>query len=35
VSSTPTFYVNGRKIPQVVPPQYIDALIEMELKRAK
>jgi uncharacterized membrane protein/protein-disulfide isomerase len=34
VSQTPTFYVNGRKIPQVVPPQYIDALIEMELKRA-
>jgi protein-disulfide isomerase/uncharacterized membrane protein len=35
VNSTPTFYINGRKVAQSVPPQYFDALIEMELKRTK
>jgi protein-disulfide isomerase len=35
VGSTPTFFINGRKVAQVVPPQYMDALIEMELKRSK
>jgi protein-disulfide isomerase len=35
VNSTPTFYINGRKVAQAVPPQYLDALIEMELKRTK
>jgi protein-disulfide isomerase len=36
VSSTPTFFLNGRKLPPgVVPPEYIDALITLELQRAK
>jgi uncharacterized membrane protein/protein-disulfide isomerase len=36
VSSTPTFFLNGRKLPPgVVPPEYIDALITVELQRAK
>jgi uncharacterized membrane protein/protein-disulfide isomerase len=36
VSSTPTFFVNGRKLPPgVIPPQYLDAVIDLELKAAK
>jgi uncharacterized membrane protein/thiol-disulfide isomerase/thioredoxin len=36
VTSTPTFFLNGRKLPPgVVPPEYIDALITLELQRAK
>ncbi len=36
VTSTPTFFLNGRKLPAgVVPPEYIDALIGVELQRAK
>ncbi|MEP6592597.1 MAG: hypothetical protein ABJC51_02845, partial [Acidobacteriota bacterium] len=36
VTSTPTFFLNGRKLPAgVVPPEYIDALITVELQRAK
>lgn len=35
VSSTPTFYINGRKLPQAVQPQYFNLLIELELERAK
>ncbi len=36
VSSTPTFFVNGRKLPPgVIPPQYLDAVIEFELHAAK
>lgn len=36
VSSTPAFFVNGRRIPGGgMPPQYFEALIELELKRAK
>lgn len=36
VSSTPTFFLDGRKLPPgVVPPEYIDALITVELQRAK
>jgi uncharacterized membrane protein/protein-disulfide isomerase len=36
VASTPTFFLNGRKLPPgVVPPEYIDALITLELQRAK
>ena len=36
VNSTPTFFLNGRKLPPgVVPPEYIDALITLELQRAK
>ena len=36
VTSTPTFFLDGRKLPPgVVPPEYIDALITVELQRAK
>jgi protein-disulfide isomerase len=36
VISTPSFFVNGKRIPEGgVPPQYFEALIELELKRAK
>ena len=36
VTSTPTYFLNGRKLPPgVVPPEYIDALINVELQRAK
>ena len=35
VGSTPTFFINGRRIVGVVPPQAIDYLIELELRRAK
>ena len=36
VTSTPTYFLNGRKLPPgVVPPEYIDALITVELQRAK
>src|SRR5215471_10436404 len=34
VHSTPTFFMNGRTLPGV-PPQYFDALIQLELSRAK
>jgi protein-disulfide isomerase/uncharacterized membrane protein len=35
VGSTPTFFINGRKIVGGYPPQAIEGLIELELKRAK
>jgi uncharacterized membrane protein/protein-disulfide isomerase len=36
VNSTPSFFVNGRRVPEGgVPPQYLETLIELELKRAK
>ena len=36
VASTPTFFLDGRKLPPgVVPAEYIDALITVELQRAK
>jgi uncharacterized membrane protein/protein-disulfide isomerase len=36
VTSTPTFFLDGRKLPPgVVPAEYIDALITLELQRAK
>ncbi len=36
VASTPTFFLDGRKLPPgVVPAEYIDALIAVELQRAK
>jgi protein-disulfide isomerase len=35
VNSTPTFFINGRKVPQILAPQYFAAIIELELKRAK
>jgi protein-disulfide isomerase len=34
VSSTPTFFINGRK-PGILAPQYFDALIQLELQRSK
>ena len=36
VNSTPTFFVNGKRIPQGgIPAQYLEPLIELELKKAK
>ena len=37
VDTTPTFYINGRKLPgrSVTPPPYFDYLIELALKDAK
>lgn len=35
VGSTPTFFINGRRIKGGLPPQYFEAAIELELKRAK
>jgi protein-disulfide isomerase/uncharacterized membrane protein len=35
VSSTPTIYINGRKIPCCPPPAYYDAFIDIELKKTK
>jgi len=36
VNSTPTIYINGRRIPGGgLPPAYYDAIIEMELKTAR
>ena len=33
--STPTFFINGHRIAGMVPPPVFDAIIELELKRAK
>jgi uncharacterized membrane protein/protein-disulfide isomerase len=33
VSSTPTFFINGRRLPQTLEPQYLNVLLEIELKR--
>jgi protein-disulfide isomerase len=35
VHSTPTFFINGRKLDQVIQPQFFEALIEFELKRVR
>jgi uncharacterized membrane protein/protein-disulfide isomerase len=35
VKSTPTFYINGRMPTQILPAQYFDVLIQLELQRAK
>lgn len=37
VDSTPTFYINGRKLPgqTITPPQYFDYLIELALRDTK
>jgi uncharacterized membrane protein/protein-disulfide isomerase len=36
VTSTPSFFVNGKRIPGGgMPPQYFEALIDLELKKAK
>jgi protein-disulfide isomerase len=33
VNSTPTFFINGRRLPQAVAAQYMNTLIDIELKR--
>jgi protein-disulfide isomerase len=33
VNSTPTFFINGHRLPQAVPAQYMNVLIQLELKR--
>jgi uncharacterized membrane protein/protein-disulfide isomerase len=33
VASTPTFFINGRRVPEILQPQYFNALIEIELKK--
>ena len=33
VGSTPTFFINGRKVPEILAAQYFNVLIEVELKR--
>ena len=33
VNSTPTFFINGRKLPQTLEPQHLNVLIEIELNR--
>jgi uncharacterized membrane protein/protein-disulfide isomerase len=35
VKSTPTFYINGRMPTQVLPAQYFEVLIQLELQRTK
>jgi uncharacterized membrane protein/protein-disulfide isomerase len=35
VQSTPTFFINGRRIKGGLPPQYFETALELELKRAK
>ena len=36
VTSTPTIFINGRKVnPAVLPPAYYDAIIDIELKKGK
>jgi uncharacterized membrane protein/protein-disulfide isomerase len=35
VSSTPTFFINGRRLKGGLPTQYFEEAIELELKRAK
>jgi uncharacterized membrane protein/predicted DsbA family dithiol-disulfide isomerase len=34
VQGTPTFFINGRRIRVVLPPQYFEAALDIELKRA-
>ena len=33
VNQTPTFFVNGRRLPGSIPPEYLDGLIKLELKK--
>jgi protein-disulfide isomerase len=35
VGSTPTFFINGRRLKGGLPTQYFEEAIELELKRAK
>jgi uncharacterized membrane protein/protein-disulfide isomerase len=34
VTATPTFFINGVKVPSALPPQYLDLALALELKRA-
>jgi uncharacterized membrane protein/protein-disulfide isomerase len=35
VNGTPTFFINGKRLPsQILPPQYFEVLIQLELQRA-
>jgi protein-disulfide isomerase len=33
VNSTPTFFINGRRLPEALAAQYFNVLLELELKR--
>jgi uncharacterized membrane protein/protein-disulfide isomerase len=33
VSSTPTFFINGRRLPQTLTPQHLNVILEAELKQ--
>jgi uncharacterized membrane protein/protein-disulfide isomerase len=33
IGSTPTFFINGRRLAAGVPPQYFDGIIQLELKK--
>jgi protein-disulfide isomerase len=35
VGSTPTIWINGRKVPCCPPPAVYDALVDIELKKAR
>jgi uncharacterized membrane protein/protein-disulfide isomerase len=35
VQSTPTFFINGRRIKGGLPPEYFEAALELELRRAR
>jgi uncharacterized membrane protein/protein-disulfide isomerase len=35
VKSTPTFYINGRMPTQILPPQFFEVLLQLELQRTK
>jgi protein-disulfide isomerase len=35
VKSTPTFFINGRVLPGGQEPRLIDAIIDLEMQRAK
>jgi len=34
VNTTPTFFINGVKLDQILPPEYLDLAIQIELKKA-
>ena len=33
VNSTPTFFINGRRLPEILRPQHLDVIIELELQK--
>ena len=35
IRQTPTFFINGRTVSQVLQPQYFEALIDIELAEAR